>query len=313
MIDRKFVAAAALVTLLSACSADPVETVEYTRADFEAAIADPVKRSELVVKIMGSTVEEKTYTFQKFHVYGYTGENAIPFFTMNNLIVQHWAPLDEPGYYDLKHYEAAYYSEFDTATPIETWENPITGKVIDIPPFILGPVPRQYTPDGIMAPRLAPEPMKIEVIGERVFIPTQSIEKIRNLMSGPEWGPYEGPPDVYWDSMLTFAADIQDVMDPDTTSVTTDLSMQNLVSFSPYLRMGSQDGRTMVRAFGSNLESLDDLPPEIRAGLEVFTPEILNTDEWTELRIDSVDLMNEVRAKIESGEIEVEPMNELDD
>ena len=279
----------------------------YTTADLDEILSDPIKRSDLIVKIMGSTAREDTYAFLKFHVYGYAGENLIPFFTMNNVIVQKWTPV-KPGYYSLAHYEVAYYSKFDSVEPIEAWENPVTGEVVDVPHFILGPIAREYTPDGIIAPGIAPNPLNISVIGDRVFIPTQSTDKVFNPMSTPEWGEYAGDPDVYWDSMLTFSAAIEDVLDPDKASARAEIHMQNLVSWNPFFKMGTRPGRTMVRAFGTNLDSLDDLPPEVIAGLRKYTPEIFATDGWTDLRIDAVEYMLDIQAKIDSGEITVNPV-----
>ena len=281
------------------------ETRSYTLADLDSVLADPIKRSDMIVKIIGSTDREDTYSCLEFHVYVYAGENLIPFFSMNNVIVQKWTPI-EPGHYDLQHYEVAYYSEFDSPTPIETWENPITGEVVDVPHFILGPIARQYTPEGIIAPGIAPNPLNISVIGDRVFIPTASTDLVFNPMSTPDWGEYAGDPDVYWDSMLTFSADIEDVLNPDLASAEAEIHMQNLVSWNPFFKMGVRPGRTMVRAFGTNIDSLDDIPPEFRAGLEKYTPEIFNTDEWEDLRIDAVEFMLDIRSKIDSGEIVVE-------
>lgn len=307
----KLISVALLGFALAACGApsssqsSTPQAKTYTLADLDEILADPIKRSEMIVKVMGSTAREDTYAFLKFHVYGYAGENVIPFFTMNNVIVQKWTPI-EPGYFELQHYEVAYYSEFDTATPIETWENPITGEVVDVPHFILGPISREYTPDGIIAPGLAPTPLNISVIGDRVFIPTASTDKVFNPMSTPDWGDYAGDPDIYWDSMLTFSADIEDVLNPDVSSAGAEIHMQNLVSWNSFFKMGTRPGRTMVRAFGTHLDSLDDIPPEVRAGLEKYTPEIFNTDEWQDVRIDAVEFMIDIRSKIDSGEIIVE-------
>lgn len=311
--DHRFrsIGLAALLLTLIACSGENAahnaksgSSKNYTLEDLEETLSDPVKRSDMIVKIMGSTEKQDKYAFLKFHVYGYAGENIIPFFTMNNLIVQKWTPV-EPGHYTLKHYEVAYYSEFDSPTPIEQFENPITGEVVDVPHFILGPIHREYTPEGIIAPGIAPNPLNISVIGNRVFIPTQSTDKVFNPMSTPEWGEYAGSPDVFWDSMLTFSADIEDVLDPSLSSAKAEIHMQNLVSWNPFLKMGFRPGRTMVRAFGTNIDSLDDLPPEVRDGLNKYTPEIFQTDGWEDVRIDAVEYMLSIQEKIDSGEIVV--------
>lgn len=296
-----FAVAACSADLKGADTASAVATT-YSLADLEDILADPVRRSEMIVKVMGSTQREDTHAFLKFHVYGYTGENLIPFFTMNNVIVQKWTPMDEPGHFALQHYEAAYYSEFDGTKPIESWTNPVTGETIRIPPFILGPISREYTPEGIIAPGLAPEPLNVSVIGDRIFIPTQSIDVAYNPMSTPDWGAYQGPEKIYWDSMMTYSAEMKDVLDPTKARAPSQIHMQNLVSFNPYFKMGMLEGRTMVRAYGMHLDSLEQIPPEVRAGLEAYVPEIFNTEEWTELRIDTIDFMQEVRAQLDAAE-----------
>lgn len=270
-------------------------------------LADPVARSEMIVKIMGSTAREDTHAFMKFHVYGVDlKKNIIPFFTMNNYIVQKWTPV-ERGDYALKHYEVAYYSEFDSTEPINQWVNPITGEEITIPHFILGPISRQYTPDGIIAPGIAPNPLNISMIGDRIFIPTQSIDEMADVfLPEEEWGVYASGSNTYWDSMLTYSADVRDVFDPAKKRAHAEIHMQNMVSWAPYLRMGKIPGRTMVRAFGQHISGYDELPADIRANLEKYTPEIFNTEEWETMRFDSVELFIDLQKQKANGELKLE-------
>ena len=68
----------------------------------------------MIAKIMGSTVEDGRHAFLKFHVFGYAGDgNLIPFFTINNYVVQKWTQ-GEDATFEVQHYEVAYYSKFDT-------------------------------------------------------------------------------------------------------------------------------------------------------------------------------------------------------
>ena len=99
---------------------------------------------------------------------------------------------------------------------------------------------------------------------------------------------------------MTYSASIEDVLNPELSRAKSEIHMQNLVSFNPYLKMGMRDGRTMVRAFGTHIDSLDDIPPEARAGLEKYTPEIFETDDWVELRIDAIDFMKKIRAQLDA-------------
>lgn len=257
----------------------------------------PEARSETIVKVMGSVAEEDTHAFLKFHTYGYTGEgNIVPFFSMNNYVVQKWKPA-EPGSFELQHYEVGYYTKFDTDEPMSHWENPHTGESIELFNFVLGPISRFYTPEGIIAPGIAPNPLNISVMGDRVFIPAQSIESFPNVVSPEEFPEYSSGEDTFWDSMYTYSAKVADVLNPDLGSAPAEIHMQNLVSWQLFMKMGSIPGRTMSRAFGLNVSGFDALSPKIRAGFEKYTPEIFETDTWTEMRLDALDFVNKLRAE----------------
>ncbi|MCG8443963.1 MAG: DUF1838 domain-containing protein, partial [Caulobacterales bacterium] len=178
-----------------------------------------------------------------------------------------------------------------------------TNETIEMFTFILGPVARQYTPDGIIAPGIAPNPLRISVVGDRVFIPAQSIETFPNLFSPEEWPKHSSGPDVYWDSLYTFSARLADVANPDLSAAPAVIQMQNLTSWQPFFEMGQRPGRTMARAFGQNISGFDALAGNIRADFEKHTPEIMDTDNWTETRFDTFDYFNTLNAKREAGEL----------
>jgi Protein of unknown function (DUF1838) len=299
---QKAVALGVCLALLGsvACGAETATGPESAARAVTAADLDlstPESRNAVLTKIMGSIGEEEKHAFMRFHIYGFAGDgNVIPFFSMNNYILQRWAP-GEDGAYELQHYEVGYYTEFDTDEPIETWENPITGEVIEIDPFILGPVSRYYTPEGILSPGIAPNPLRINVIGDRVFVPAQSIESFPNLFTPEEWPELSNGPEIFWDSMYTFSASLEDVVNPDIKGAPAEIHMQNLVSWQPYLKLGARPGRTMSRAFGTTISGFDELDPHVREAFETYTPEIFETDTWTDVRFDSFDFYNKMVAQ----------------
>lgn len=279
---------------------------EYRRK-LTITLKNPVQRTKLIAKVLGSTVEEERHGYLKFHVFGFAGDgNLIPFFTMNNYVVQKWRPGDD-GSYELEHYEAAYYSKFDTNEPIEEWENPLTGESLKIPPFVLGPVPRSYGPDlGKSSASFAPDPMNITMIGDRVYIPTLSKFEFPNALSVEDWGPYSSGPITYWDSMLVYSAGVQDVFDNSKTHVGAEMHMQNLVSWAPFLKLGQSPGRTMVRAYGQHISGYDALPKDIRENLKKYTPEIFDIDGWTDLRMDSIELAQSLAKQRADGVLDID-------
>ncbi|MEQ5805935.1 DUF1838 family protein [Alteromonas sp. NFXS44] len=260
-------------------------------------LSTPEKRAEITTKIMGSTGEEEKHTFLRFHIYGYMGENVVPFFSMNNYVVQYWKPDSKPGHYHLKHYETGYYTEFDTDKPITQWTNPVSGEKIDLETFILGPIGRLYTPEGIIAPGIAPQPLRVNVIGDRVYVPTQSIEAFPNMFQPGEWPEYSSGEKVFWDSMSTYSAPLSEVLDPSRKSVKAEIHMQNLTSWQPFLRLGQLEGRSMARAFGQHINGFSDLSDDVYAGFKKYTPDIFDTANWQDVRFDSIDFYNKALAE----------------
>lgn len=268
---------------------------------------DPEARLRMIAKVFGSTVEDERHAFLKFHIFGYAGDgNLIPFFTMNNYVVQKWAP-DGDGNFEVQHYEVGYYSKFDEVEPLNDWENPLTGEVVELPHFVLGPVPRAYGPGlGQNSASFAPDPLNITMIGDRIYIPTLSKFKFPNSLKAEEWGPYSSGPVTFWDSMLVYSANVEDVFDDAKEHVNADIHMQNLVSWAPFLKLGQSPGRTMVRAYGQHISGFDALPADIRSNLEKYTPEIFDIDAWKDLRMDSIELNQDLAAQRAAGTLDID-------
>lgn len=306
---RAMIGAACLA--LVACAQQPGELtpaqLDEHRAQLNETLADPVARTRLIAKVFGSTEEMERHAFLKFHVFGFTGEgNLVPFFTMNNYIIQKWSPGEDDSF-GVEHYEVAYYSEFDTDKAISQWTNPFTDEVIELPHFVLGPVPRFYSPGMSKDPAsFAPDPLNITMIGDRVYIPTLTRFQFPGTMTTEEWGRYGGGSQSFWDSMLVYSADIEDVLDETKSHVPAEIHMQNLVSWAPYLKMGDAPGRTMVRAYGQHISGYDALPQTVRANLEEYTPEIFDLASWQAPRIDGVEYMQKLVKQRSEGTLDID-------
>lgn len=283
------------------------ELDQYQR-QLSSRLKDPVARSKMIAKVMGSTVEDERHAFLKFHIFGYAGDgNIIPFFTMNNYVVQKWSPGEGAGDFLVEHYEVGYYSKFDEEEPIDIFKNPLTDETVEMPHFVLGPLTREYTAErSDNRATFAPDPLNITMIGDRVYIPTLTTFAFPNRMPPGDWGPYYTGPMTYWDSMLVFSADVEDVFNDKLTHTDAEMHMQNLVSWAPFLKLGQSPGRTMVRAYGQHISGYDALPENIRKNLKKHTPEIFDIESWTETRLDSVDMVNDLLKKRENGTLDID-------
>lgn len=294
-IDRRNLLAAAAVgaTGLAACARPAQETeAQITPLD----LTDKAQALIAKVKMAGNIAGGPTHAFMRLNIYGDTNTGAYtPMFTMNNLIIDYWTP--EGDSFAMKKYEVGVFTKFDSDEVIETWDNPWTKEKIDIFPFHLGPVNRLYGPDGVTAMALAPEALPLEVIGDRIFYATQSIG-VAPSMFDPKQFPAESPgTEIFLNSFMTFSALARDVYDPAVTSAPVHMQLQNKFNWPPWLRMGQRPGGTVARGFGAKIAGIEALPDKVREGFARITPEILDTANWTQVRLETMDYFRLLQAK----------------
>lgn len=249
---------------------------------FISDYSDPVDAIRAHVKLVGSLAREDVYSFYRLNIYADTGTgNFVPLFTMNNLLIDKWTPHEDNAY-EMRKYEAGWYSPIDSYEPLTTFKNPITGYEGKVVNFRLGPVPRRYTPDRYYVMGYDPNPLPLEVIGDRVFLATQSIES-RPGFGGPD------APTMYTNSFMTYSASLADMQNPDLSSAPVHAQLANKNAYAKWIGMGDTPGGTVARGFGCKVAGLNDLPDGVLAGFERFTPEILDTENWVEFMSENME------------------------
>jgi hypothetical protein len=242
------------------------------QSSFVPDFADPVEALRAHVKLVGSLEKESVVSFYRLNIYADLNEgNFVPLFTLNNLLIDNWTPKGNNSFQMLK-YEAGYYTAIDSYEVIKTFKHPLTGKTISVQNFRLGPVPRGYDKDKYTVMGYNPNPLPLEVIGDRVFLATQSIE------SGPS---FTDPKKTrYTNSFMTYSATLADMQNPDLASAPVHAQLQNKTEWAPWMEMGDHPGGTVVRGYGSKVSGLDSLPPGVLTQFGKQTPEILDIENW---------------------------------
>ncbi len=264
---------------------------------------DPVDLAVARQKVIGSVAEEQVHSFLRFHFYGQVpGEKARRLLSLNNYIVDYWEPV-ERGTYKLRHYEVGYYTEFDTDNPIDSWVNPYTNEELEVFHFILGPINREYSPEAVLAPGLAPVPLASHQMGERLVVTTEAISQMPNLFKPDEWPKYSSGEQVNWLSLQTLSALMNDVLNPELNSAPAHIQLQNFVSWASWMKMGGIPGGSMARAFGTEIAGFDALPEKIYNGFKERTPEIFETDSWDVTRFDELDYFKKMQELRANGEV----------
>lgn len=264
--------------------------------DAKLDLDDPKFRARTRAKLLGSVENQLVYTFYRLHLYGYMHDgNLVPFFTMNNLNISRWTPLDSGNFLSVSA-ECGVYCTFDTNEVLDVWKNPITGEKRKVWDFIGGPIDVEFGPDGATVGGVAelkePEVLRMEVMGDKVFMPIISAMSHKSPFTPEEW-PKSSPGKIrYWDSLALAAAQVDDILDPSVSMAPSFLQFQNLGSWHPWLGLGGHEGRTYGQAYGTKYSSLDDLPAGVLKGIEQRTPEIFDFESWKEPRIDFIDYKN---------------------
>lgn len=239
---------------------------------FTPDFADPVDALRAHVKLVGSLANERVISFYRLNVYADLNEgNFVPLYTLNNLLVDNWEDQGSNKHQMLK-YEAGYYTAIDSYEPISTFKHPLTGKATPVQNFRLGPVPRGYSTDGYVVMGYNPNPLPLEVIADRVFLATQSIEATPSFVDPTKT--------TYINSFMTYSATLADMQNPDLPSAPVHAQLQNKNEWATWMNMGDHPGGTVVRGYGGKVGSFDELPPGVLEQFAKQTPQILDTENW---------------------------------
>lgn len=166
---------------------------------------DPAERGRIIAAVAGSAAEETVYSFFRLHIYAYHHRRNIePWMTMSNLNISKWRPMAN-GNYDVRVYESGAYTRFDSSELLETWTNPGTGQLIEVLPFLGGPLKAEYGPNGLVLPperKATTKLLNIEVFGDTVMLATEMNISHRNPFQPNEWPEKSSGEIMYWNPTM---------------------------------------------------------------------------------------------------------------
>lgn len=257
-------------------------------------LASPQTRAWVRAKIMASAGTETVYTFYRVHAFAYLhAGNLEPLFTTHVLNARVCRPSSDTVY-QFTTYEVGMVTQFDSDEPLETWLNPYTGERVKVWPLINGPLAVEARPDSIGTAAgldLRPDGMRIDVMGDLVFLPTLSAVTAPNRFQPDEWPSESTGENFYWDSHFTYVAPLAEVVDRDIQRTSSIFYLQNLGSWYPWMRMGQHPGRLYGRAYGRKIGDFDEIPIAARRLIEQRVPEIFDLRQWQERRFREEDYM----------------------
>jgi hypothetical protein len=182
-----------------------------------------------------------------------------------------------PDAYTAKSLEVAYFTDLKTRKLIETWRNPVTDRVVDVPMVRMGPSQFEITADGLEIKRAAGEAVGMtfnhkfrpaDIRGDDVWI-TEVID-VRGTPQAEDANPF-----VY-NEMTTYRAKMSELADPERATVPADVSFHGLVTFRPWMGFGDMPGHTTAHGAGTRAASIADLPEYYVELTREFHPDVLD-------------------------------------
>jgi hypothetical protein len=201
-------------------------------------------------------------------IYGVVeGEQPRPLFDFQGMEVYFVTQISE-NEYEMTGNTVTYFKDVETKEFIYDFENPYTGKKIDVPASVQGGGPGRgftYEPTGIRPtflkdrmPDAVPN-LDWHIVANKVWV-----------HSTRSYPPGMTPPRA--ERQTTFA-DKKEFDDPSVAKLSSVFSSTFFVPWLKWFEMGDRPGHMVWHAGGAKLDGFDDLPAEYKARVEKEYPE----------------------------------------
>lgn len=237
---------------------------------------DPTDRLTALAKLRGSTDDRLVIGWVIGTRYAVIDHQATPMYGILAATFSQYKQISEEAY-GARALEVAYFTDLDTGRLLETWQNPFSGKTVDIPQTRMGPSNLILTADRLRVDDPTGEAAGMQlnhrfrdpvVQGDHVWI-TEEI----NVSGTP--GHKNAKPFVY-NEMSTYHGLKSHLDDPSRPAVPVSVDFHGLVTFRPWMGFGDIPGHTTARAAGRRAERIEELPAYYLELSERHHPDVLH-------------------------------------
>ena len=232
------------------------------RADFLTAIA----------KMRGSTDDRLVMGYVIGARYAVVDAVAIPMLGILAATFSRYRRVDDDTY-EARALEVAYFTDLETGKLLETWDNPVTGKRIEVPRTRMGPSTIYMTADGL----------QVNPVGEASGMQLDHFFRPAVESSGEVWITEEirvnsrppGRRPFVYNEMSTYQAQRADLEDPEQAAVPTRVQYTSVITFRNWMGFGDTEGLTNARGIGRRVARIEELPPYYLELTERYHPDVL--------------------------------------
>lgn len=271
MITRRESLALAAGLALSPVASGAANGVRSVGADDWTRTPDGLLQA--LMKLRAALDDRMTLEWFQGVVYGVVDSAMLPLFTVNAVAFAHYQLADD-GSFRGRRAEVTFHTGLGDTRLLEKFENPYTGDQVNVPMSRTPNSDAVIDRNGLVAPRrvgtvrIASEPSlgPGKVNGERCWVRLDT--RTRVYVDGQT-----DPVTTYGES-LTYAGRNQDILDARVLSAPCQISYMNVMNWRPWMQMGKQPGHSTTVASGEKVESLAEVPKDLRSFVEQHHPDL---------------------------------------
>lgn len=268
--------AAVLVVLMISCGA-PDEKQEKAFEPLNLDLSKPEDNLTAFVKMRASLDEnEETTYWWKGSIWSMVpGERSRKLFDMEAYNIAKIRKVE--GGYEMLTREVAIYLDPETGEILEEWENPWTGKKVDVLHVWNDPVNQQFMLEGRFGPWGVPYNKMYNgtiVMNSDIFLLYPSV------LPKTEY-PLNSRSDMYQAAELfQFFFSEEDMNNPNLTNIDANISWTRISDFLPWMEMADLPGQLVYHCRGHKLpNSYADLPAYLREYVERKFPQFASAPD----------------------------------
>lgn len=253
--------------------------------------ADPVQNAEVLARMNLGLGEKSNYGWFKGRVFAVIGDERViePLFDLEGFGANRMVPLGNARYQSL-HREVGYYKDLRTGQIMEQWANPLLdGEVVDVSHIhndpvnaVIGPTIEAKLGEGQVTE--FPLSLPWTFMGDLAMTSFDVNTRWKNVLD-PEVWPREssGHEFVRVSEYLQFFVQRADLNNwRSLEKIPHHGNWSRIGTWLPWMLMGDSPGHLFYRSFTKHLDSIDELPADIRAYTEKNYPKYLEAPaEWT--------------------------------
>jgi len=269
-------------TALGALTAAPFLTATFGRnalAQSELLNLDPANPDHnlMIFRKLAHTMDDTlAFFWADLRRMGQKGPIATPMWDMKLAAVLSARDIDDDGTYETTTISMVVYTDPKTGEVLETYDNPWTGETVDVSRFPSAPAKRIIAKDGVKSPLIEQEGTLVThaspigpsyIHGDKVWVYGDDMTKLesddeeRRLISGVnDWS--------------TFTGSVADVANPANGNPLSDWYFNDILTWSPWLKMAGYPGNMISRGLGAKVRSFDEMPADILVLIKQLHPTV---------------------------------------